>query len=217
MRSSSRLHGALPVASALLLAALASGCGGSPTAPAQDQIFYLHGGGVVDRNFSWETYFKPLDQPATERTPRIVGVGVLSGDVRLGRPIDWYVRSADQTPMHRFISYQSPRQFIFSIYERIDSTEDTWTDVERRYEADVAAQGSQILAGRMPVATANTQGRGYLIKTNVPAKPVYQNYAREVLIRGHRRLMLVQVVHTGQSVESIEDEIASVLKTITVY
>lgn len=201
---------------AALLGQLA-GCGGSPTAPAQDQVFYLHGGGVVDRNFSWETYFQPLDLPATERVPRIVGVGVLRGDVRLGRPIDWYVRAADLTPHHRFISYQSPRQFIFSIYERIDSPEDTWTNVERRYEADVASQGSQILAGRMPVATANTQGREYFIKTKVPAKPEYQNYAREVLIRGDRRLMLVQVVHTGESVEPIADEIAAVMKSITVY
>jgi hypothetical protein len=200
-----------------VLATLA-GCGGSPTAPAQDQTFYLHGAsGVVDKNYSWETYFKPLDQPPTDRTPRIVGVGVLGGDVRLGRPIDWNVRSADLTPQHRYISYQSPRQFIFSIYERIDSPEDTWTDVERRYEADVTAQGSQILAGRMPVATANTQGRAYLIRTKVPAKPAYLNNAREVLIRGDHRLMLVQVVHTGESVESIEDEVAAVLKSITVY
>lgn len=204
-------------AAAAMLALALGGCGGSPSAPAQDQIFYLHGGGVVDKNYSWETYFKPLDQPATERTPRVVGVGVLGGDVRLGRPIDWNVRSADLTPQHRYISYQSPRQFIFSIYERIDSPQDTWTDVERRYEADVAAQGSQILAGRMPVATANTQGRAYLIRTKVPAKPEYLNNSREVLIRGEHRLMLVQVVHTGESVESIEDEVTTVLKSITVY
>lgn len=209
-----------PAAAVLALSSLVmgvTGCGGSPTAPASDQVFYLHGGGVVDRNFSWETYFKPLDQPATERTPRVVGVGVLSGDVRLGRPIDWSVRSADLTPHHRYISYQSPRQFIFSIYERIDSPEDTWTDVERRYEADVTAQGGQILSGRMPIATANTQGRAYFVRTKVPAKPAYLNNAREVLIRGNHRLMLVQVVHTGESVESIEDEIATVLKSITVY
>jgi hypothetical protein len=216
MRSEGHLRRfSLPLAAALL-AALA-GCGGSPSAPSQDQVFYLHGGGMVDKNYSWETYFKPLDQPATERTPRIVGVGVLLGDVRLGRPIDWYVAKADYTPHHRFIQYQSPRQFLFSIYERIDSPQETWTDVERRYEADVAAQGSQILAGRMPVATANTQGREYLLRTKVPAKPEYLNNAREVLIRGEHRLMLVQVVHTGESVEPIEDEVAAVLKSITVY
>jgi hypothetical protein len=219
MRSEAFLAGRprLLLAAAALLAPLAAGCGGSPTAPAQDQIFYLHGGGVIDKNQSWETYFKQLDLPANERVPRVVGVGVLHGDVRLGRPIDWYVRAADNSPQHRFISYQSPRQFIFSIYERIDSPEDTWPDVERRYEADVTAQGSQILAGRMPVATANTQGRAYMLKTKVPAKPEYLNNSREVLIRGPHRLMLVQVVHTSEDVSSIDDELASVLKSITVY
>src|SRR4051812_19739762 len=73
-----------------VFAVLLAGCGGSPTAPARDDIFYLHGGGVIDRNYSWETYFKQLDQKADERTPRIVGVGVLNGDVRFGRPVDWY-------------------------------------------------------------------------------------------------------------------------------
>jgi hypothetical protein len=201
---------------AAALAALLTGCGGSPTAPAQDQVFYLHGGGVVDKNQSFETYFKPLDLQATVRTPRVVGVGVLNGDVRLGRPIDWYVRGADNAPMHRYISYQSPRQFLFSIYERIDSPEDTWTDIERRFEADVAAEGSQILAGRMPIATANMQGRAYVIKTAVPSKPTYQNYAHEVIIRGEHRLMLVQVIH-GENVEPIEDEISQVIRSITAY
>jgi hypothetical protein len=219
MRSAEPPRRPLPAALGALavFAGLASsGCGGSPTAPAQDQVFYLHGAGVVDKNTSFETYFKPLDAQPTERTPRIVGVGVLSGDVRLGRPIDWNVRSADNTPQHRHISYQSPRQFLFSIFERIDSPEDTWTDVERRYEADVAAEGSQILAGRMPVGTANTQGRAYLLKTRVPARPEYQNFAHEVIIRGDHRLLLVQIIH-GEGVEPIEDEVATVLKSITVY
>ena len=207
----------LSSALAVLAARRRSGCGGSPTAPAQDKVFYLHGSGVVDKNATWETYFKPLDAEPSERTPRIVGVGVLNGDVRLGRPMDWYVRAADNTPQHRYISYQSPRQFLFSIYERIDSPEETWTDVERRYEADVAAEGSQILSGRMPVGTANTQGRAYLLKTKVPARPEYQNYAHEVIIRGPHRLMLVQVIHSTESTEAIEDEITAALKSITVY
>ena len=68
----------------------------------------------------------------------------------------------------------------------------------------------------MPVGTANTQGRAYVIRTKVPARPEYQNYAHEMLIRGDHRLMLVQVIH-GESVEPIEDEVAAVLKSITVY
>jgi hypothetical protein len=214
--SATRAVRGLLVAGGTALALATTACGGSPTAPASDQVFYLHGGGLVDRNTSPETYFKPLDLMPTERVPRIVGVGVLNGDVRLGRPIDWYVRAADNTPQHRIISYQSPRQFLFSIFERIDSPEETWTDIERRYEIDVATEGSQILSGRMPVATANTQGRAYILKTRVPARPEYQNYAHEILIRGDHRLMLVQIVH-GESMEPIEDEVNAVLKSITVY
>jgi hypothetical protein len=204
----------------LTLTALAGvaalGCGGSPTAPSRDEVFYLHATGIIDRNASWEVYFKPLDLPSTERVPRIVGVGLMNGDVRMGRPIDWYIRSADYTPQHRFISYQSPRQFLFSIYERIDSPEDTWTDVLRRYEADVDEQGSQILAARMPIATANTQGRSYILKTRVPARPDFLNYSHEILIRSDHRLLLVQIIH-GENIESTADEMAAALKSITVY
>jgi hypothetical protein len=201
---------------AALLAAALGGCGGSPTAPARDQVFYLHGGGVIDRNYSWETYFSPLDMKQSERVPRIVGVGVLDGDVRLGRPIDWYIRGADYTPQHRYISYQSPRQFLFSIYERIDSPEDTWTEVLRRYEADLEEQGSTVLAGRMPVATANTQGRSYIIRTKVPSKPDYQNYAHEILVRGDHRLLLVQIVH-AENIDTSVDEMLAAVESLTVY
>ena len=219
MRSPRHLR---PAAKILLLAplalsgALAIGCGGSPTAPQRDEVFYLHSTGISDRSYSWETYFKPLDQSQNERLPRIVGVGVLLGDVRFGRPIDWVIRSADYTPQHRFISYQSPRQFLFSIFERVDHPDDTWTDVLRRYEADVDEQGSQILSSRAPFATANTQARSYVLKTRVPSRPEYQNYAHEVLIRSDHRLLLVQIVH-GENVESTEDEMVAAIKSLIVY
>ena len=118
----------------------------------------------------------------------------------MGRPLDWSIRSADYTPQQRFISYQSPRQFIFSIYERVDPVDDTWTEVLRRYEADVEEQGSDILAARLPVSTANAQGRTYLVKTRVPSKPDYQGYSHEVLIRSPHRVMLVQIVHGAANV-----------------
>jgi hypothetical protein len=205
------------LASALALSAFASaGCGGSPTAPRQDEVFYLHGGGVINKDESWEVYFKPLDAQETPRVPRIVGVGVLKGDVRLGRPIDWYIRSANNTPEQRHISYQSPRQFIFSIYERIDHPEDSWDDVLDRYEDDLEEQGATIVSGRVPIATANTQGRSYLVKTTVPGKPPYQAFAHEVLIRSDRRILLVQIVHS-QSAEAGADEMVAALKSMIVY
>lgn len=197
------------------LAAFAIGCGGSPTAPNKDEVFYLHGGAITKEE-GLEVYFKPLDADATPRVPRIVGVGILKGDVRLGRPIDWFIRAADYTPGRRFISYQSPRQFIFSIYERVDHPEDTWTEVLNRYEEDLDEQGATIVAGRMPLATANTQARSYFVKTTVAGRPPYQSYAHEVLIRSDRRLLLVQIVHS-ESIESSADEMVASLKSMIVY
>ncbi|MBK8253327.1 MAG: hypothetical protein IPK82_11765 [Polyangiaceae bacterium] len=206
----------LPMALVLGAALALMGCGGSPTAPRFDDVFYLHGGGLIDKNASYETYFEKLNIDATAQAPRYVGVGILEGDVRLSRPIDWYVRGADYNPETRFISYQSPRQFLFSIYERIDHPEDSWADVLRRFEGDLRDQGAQILAGRVPVASANAQGRSYLLKTKVAAKPAYQSYSHEILLRSERRLLLVQVVH-GENTDTISDEITTALKSILVY
>ena len=214
-----RQRAALPfeaAAAVLAVSAGLGGCGGSPTAPQQDEIFYLHGGGVIDRNASWEVYFPKLDRPASTRVPKMYGVGVLEGDVRFSRPSDWYIRSADYGPERRFISYQSPRQFLFSIYERVDPPDDTWPDVMDRYEDDVEQQGSSILASRMPVATANAQGRSYVIKTKVQGKPPYSAYAHEILVRSGRRVLLVQIVHR-EELESIADEIAAAFGSMIVY
>jgi len=211
-----RLAGAGPYVMMAIAGLSMLGCGGSPTAPQRDDVFYLHGGGVIDTNESYETYFSPLDLQASDRLPRIVGVGIFHGDVRIGRPVDWNVRSADYTPGHRFISYQSPRQFLFSIYERIDGPEDEWPDVLKRYEADVDQQGSDILAARMPVATANAQKRNYLVKTRVPSKPNFHAFAHEILVRSGHRVLLVQIVH-GENIEASADEMVAALKTLTVY
>jgi hypothetical protein len=206
------LGAALLVSAAIFVA----GCGGSPTAPQRDDVFYMHGGGVIDKNRSYEVYFPRLNGDETDRLPKRVGVGVLEGDVRFARPIDWYVRDADDSPQQRFISYQSPRQFLFSIFERIDHPEDSWPDVLKRYERDLEEQGAQILAARMPVSTANAQARSYLIKTKVPAKPSYHSYAHEILVRSGRRVLLVQIVH-GENIEAIEDEMAAAVRSILVY
>lgn len=203
----------------LLLGALSLatvGCGGSPTAPQRDDVFYLHGSGVIDKNQSFEAYYPKLNADETDRLPRRVGVGVLEGDVRLSRPIDWYVRDADNTAGQRFISYQSPRQFLFSIYERVDHPEDSWPDIEKRYEEDCEKQGAEILARRMPVATSNAQARTYIVKTRVPAKPAFHSYAHEIIVRSDRRILLVQVVH-GENIESVADEMGSALRSMIVF
>lgn len=214
VRFSPRLAGACLLTATLAPTVL--GCGGSPSAPRRDEVFYLHGGGVIDKNKSWEVYFPALDRPKSERLPRYVGVGVLDGDVRLRRPVDWTIRDANYTAQKRFISYQSPRQFIFSIYERVDPPKDTWTDVLRRYESEVDAEGGNILAGRMPTGTANAQGRSYLLKTMIDGRPPYEGYAHEVLVRSDRRVLLVQIVHDDE-IESINDEMVEALQSMIVY
>jgi len=190
-------------------------CGGSPTAPKGDEVFYLHGGGVIDKNKSWEVYYPKLDRESSPRVTKMVGVAVLEGDVRFARPVDWTLRDADYTPEHRFISYQSPRQFSFSIYERVDPDRDTWTDVQKRYEAELKAEGVKILASRMPIGTANAQGRSYTIESTIKSRPDYQGVATEILVRSGRRILLVQIVHPG-NLEPLADEVAAAISSMVV-
>jgi len=204
----------LTLCSALATAVVS--CGGSPTAPSRDEVFYLHQRGVIDKRYSWERYFPPLDRARTDRLPRRVGVSLLDGDVLMSRPIDWQMRTADYTAESRKISYQSPRQFIFNIYERTDPVGAPWSEVLSRYEEDVKKAGSVIVAGRMPTATANAQGRSYLIKTTVDAHPTVETYAHEVIVRSRNRILLVQIVH-GKNIESSLDEMTDALRSMLVY
>jgi hypothetical protein len=193
-----------------------TGCGGSPTAPERDQIFYLHERGVIDKRYSWERYFPPLDHAENKKLPRRVGVAVLGGDVRLSRPVDWYLRSADYTPERRFISWQSPRSFVFSIYEKTDPVRVTWDELLDHYEQSVAKNGSQILSGRVPTSTGNAQGREYYLKTAIPARPDLESFAHEIVVRSSNRVLLVQVVH-GETIDDSVDEIIDVLRSMLVY
>ncbi len=201
----------------LSVAMLSLACGGSPTAPRDDEVFYLHGGGVIDKDKSWEVYFPKLDRDKTTTMPRLIGVGVLDGDVRFARPIDWTVRDADYTPEKRFISYQSPRQFSFSIFERVDPDRDTWSEVAKRFEEETKAQGAVMLANRQPVGTANAQGRAYLMRTTVKAKPKpFEAFSTEILVRSDQRVLLVQIVHRGH-IDPIGEEVSSALSSMVVY
>jgi hypothetical protein len=215
-RSRPRLVRASTAVAALLALPLLA-CGGAPSAPKTDEVFYLHGGGVIDKNKSWEVYFPKLDRNKTTQLPRFVGVGVLDGDVRFSRPIDWSLRDADSTPERRFIAYQSPRQFTFSILERVDPEGDPWPEVLRRYEQETRAEGAKILASRLPTATANGQGRAYVLRSSVKGKPTnFDAFSTEILVRSERRILLVQVVHR-ESIDTIADEVATAVSSLLVY
>lgn len=200
------------------VAALAiAGCGGAEQAPQRDDVFYLHGGGVIDSSKSYETYFPKLDHEKTLHVPRLVGVGVLQGDVRFARPIDWSLRDADYTNEKRFISYQSPRQFVFSILERVDPPTDTWSEVLKRYEVETRDLGGKIFASRQPIGTANGQGRAYLLRSTVRGKPTnFYSYATEILVRNDKRVLLVQVVHKGE-IDDIADEVNAAISSLILY
>lgn len=217
---SAPLRLALGLAGTLSLAGmslLGTGCGGTEVAPERDDVFYLHGGGVIDKNRSYETYFPKLDKEKTVEVPRLVGVGVLEGDLRFARPIDWTVRDADYTAEKRYVSYQSPRQFIFSILERLDPPTDTWSAIEKRYEVETRELGGKFFAQRQPIGTANAQGRAYLLRSSIKGKPTnFYSYATEILLRNDRRVLLVQVVHSGE-IDEIADEVNAAVASIVLY
>lgn len=202
---------------AFVLGASVVGCGGSEIAPQKDEVFYLHEAGVIDRRYSWERYYPPLDRDETGRIPRRVGVAIFEGDVRFSRPVDWYLRSANYTPEARQVSYQSPRQFVVNIYERTDPPEETWEEVLKRYEEDVEAKGSEILSSRVPTTTANAQGRTYLIKSTLESKPeAYATHAHEIMVRSNNRVMLIQIIH-GENVDASIDEMMAMMRTMLIY
>ncbi len=201
---------------AVSVPAVLAGCGGSPTAPERDQTFYLHERGVIDKRYSWERYYPPLDHEEDKRLPRRVGVAVLEGAVRLSRPIDWYLRSADYTPERRFISWQSPRSFVFSIYEKTDPVRVTWDVLLNHYEESTKKNGSEILAARIPITTANAQGREYFIRTAIPARPDLDAFAHEIVVRSPERVLLVQVVHPDNADDAM-GEIVDALRSMLVY
>lgn len=204
-------------ASCLVVPLTVVGCGGAERAPEKDEVFYLHGGGVIDKDKSYETYFPRLDHEKTVTTPRLVGVGVLNGDLRFARPIDWTIRDANYTAEKRFISYQSPRQFIFSVFERLDPPTDPWTEVEARYEKETRDLAGKFIALRQPIGTAGGQGRAYLLKSKVRGKPEnFDSYATEILLRGDRRVLLVQIVHSGE-IDAIADEVNRAVSSMVVY
>lgn len=219
-RSRASLAGLVVAAFAVTTPAVTTlGCAGGPAPDAfQNKVFYQYdslGNGGDTR--ALEQRYPPLDQGATAPLPEYVGIGLMGGAVHISRPRNWVIRAASGRAEHRFIEYVSPREYIVSVYELVDSPDDPWLDIMTRYEEQAAKSGADLLGQRIPMATWNAQGRAYVVRRPVPAsKAPLVNYAHEYLIRSDRRIVLVQIVHHDEDLEELGTELRRFVDTLEV-
>jgi len=201
------------VLAAAALAASLAGCKSGPPATAlENHTFYQYDDQPGGPTNAFETPYPALDYK--DANGEYIGVSILGGTVHFSRPKNWIIRRASLTTQKRFIEYASPNQYVFAVYERLDSPGDSWNDVLGRYEEDAKTSGAEVVAGRVPVASLTAQGREYVVKRNVKAsKAPYTNYSREILLRGEHRVELVEIVHQGESVNPVVRELLRVVDT----
>ena len=200
----------------LALVAASAGCGGGPPPAAlENRTFYQYDDLVATGGNASERPYPPLDQKARKGLTEYIGVSILGGSVHLSRPINWKIRRLSTTPERRFIEYVSPNEYIFAIYERNDSAIDPWRDVMDRYEEDAKTSGAELVGARVPVATANAQGREYVVRRKIKGqKGPYTNLSREVILRSDHRIDLVEIVHQGETLAGVSDEMLRVMETL---
>src|SRR5690606_14518396 len=182
----------------------------------QNEVFYAYDQ-LSDTDMSrFEQRYPPLDLES--KAPGFIGVGVLSSDIRFSRPKNWQIRSASNRPQERFIEYMSPDQYMFAIYERLESPWDPWRVIMGHYEEDVSKKGGKLLAPPVAMSTYNAQGRAYDVERPVSApKAPLVSKTREYLVRSDHRILLAQVVYQGKSLKSIDDQMMRVVQTLRVY
>ena len=201
-------------------AALAmAGCGSAPEHVAfENHVFYQYDTlNPAQAAKTLETHYPPLDKTEAPPLPEYVGVGVLGDVVHLSRPRDWVIRAGSVEPEHRYIEYVSPNEYMVAIYETVESPDETWREVMNRYEDQAKKAGVNLLGQRVPVATDNAQGRGYLVQRPVAAaKAPLVNFANEYLLRSDHRIVLLQIVHHGESLSPVDTELRRVVETLRV-
>ncbi len=193
-----------------------SACGGGDAGVAvRNPVFYDNTTIGGDLGSRFETPYPPLDLAEREPNPPYQGVEILDRKVRISRPSNWIVRAASGLPGDRYIQYLSPREYIFSVYERNELPNATWADVIARYEENLKANKAEIIHQAVPMATFNGQGRSYLVRRRIPAaKSPFINVSREYLIRADTRIVLVQIIHPVDGVEPISSELERVINTL---
>jgi hypothetical protein len=204
---------------AIATAILGIGCAHHPDPVAfENRVFYHYSDADADPS-AFEKRYPPLDleERPNNPNPEYLGVAVLGSTVRISRPKNWVLRAASNQPAARFIEYISPNQYVFSIYERVDSPEELWRDVMKRYEESAKKSGAELLGSRIPVATWNAQGRGYLVRRFVAgAKAPYRNMSREYLLRSDHRVVLMQIVYPTETIAPVNDELMRTVETLQV-
>ena len=182
----------------------------------RNPVFYDHATIGADLASQFEKRFPKLDLEERDPNPAYLGVEVLDGKVRVSRPSNWKVRAASDRPGVRHIQYLSPRGYIFGVYERQELPDALWSDVIARYEESLKANRAEVLQAAVPMATANAQGRAFLVRRRVPAaKTPFVNESREYLIRGERGIMHVQIVLPPDGPAGISMEMRRVIDTFT--
>ena len=194
-------------------------CASGPDPVAfQNRTFYAYmfNGNALDAS-AFEQPWKPWDLPEQKPNPEYKGVAILNGKVHISRPVNWLIRDASNAPGQRYIQYSSPNEYVFAIYEREDHSNDLWRDIMARYEDDAKKSGVELLGQRVPIATWNTQGRAYVVRRGVAAaKAPFVSTSREYLLRSDHRIVLVQIVHQGDTLRPVSDELYRVIESIEV-
>ncbi|MGD0676372.1 MAG: hypothetical protein ABSC94_13215 [Polyangiaceae bacterium] len=199
------------------ISAGATGCASGRATSSQDRVFYQTTdavAGPAGRATEWA--YPPLDAPAAPELPAYEGVSLFDGGVRLSRPEGWAIRLAGGPPGRRYVEYDSPHAYLFTVYELADSV-DSWADVLTEYEGEAVKAGAEFLSQRVPMATANAQGLGYVLRRTVPgAKGPLVNFAHEYVLRGEHRIVLAQIVHHGAGVDGAGAELRRVFETFEI-
>lgn len=202
----------------LIMAVAATACGGPHPSAFKNRVFYDYGAdGVQDLSALFEVHYPPLDLGSREPNPEYRGVTILNGLVRFSRPMNWRIRRASNEETLRFVEYVSPKQYMVSIYERVESAGAPWHEVMKSYEDQVKADGAKIVGLPYAGATWNSQARVYDVERSVkaPKRPL-KTFSREYLARGKDRIVLIQVVHPEQTLAPIGDELVRVMTHLQV-
>jgi len=209
--------GVLRAAPLLLAVAAALGCHGRPDPVAfANHVFYQYDDPNADIS-AFESPYPPLDLGERQPLPEYMGVSILSGNIHLSRPKNWVLAYASNKPTERFIEYVSPNEYVFSIYERVDSPTDLWRDVMQRYEDQVKEANGEMLGMRVPMSTWNAQGRAYVVRRPIrAAKGPFLGVSQEYLTRSDHRIVLVQIIHQTQTLRPAAGELYRVVQTLEI-